>query len=303
MLNSIIYNNNELIVIFTVDVEDWSQSVLNRKNPVTERVLNSTHQVMDILAENDTKATFFTLGNVAEKFPELIKRMADEGHEVASHGYDHKNIYAMSPKEMLEDIGKSVKLLEDASGQKVIGFRAPNFSIREHLFPAFCEALVTHGIRYDSSLFPMKALKYGIEKKYDLSVFKDYGIDEYYLSYIKVRDYKLPYFGGGYFRLSPYSMTRKLSQDLPESSVFYMHPYEVDAAELDFVKATYGSLPLKWRATQFAGRSGVPEKLRKLIRDYDMMSFKDAYYKGDANNAVVTKPKQVLANGFTELTA
>ena len=252
-------------MIFTVDVEDWSQSVLNHNNPVTERVLHSTHQVMDILAENDTKATFFTLGNVAEKFPELIKRMADEGHEVASHGYDHKNIYSMSQKEMLEDIGKSVKLLEDTSGQKVIGFRAPNFSIREHLFPAFCETLATLEIRYDSSLFPMKALKYGIEKKYDLSVFKEFGLDEHYLSYIKFRDYKLPYFGGGYFRLSPYAMTQRLSRFLPGSSVFYMHNYEVDPAELEFVKAIYGPLPLKWRLTQFAGRSAVPDPQVSLV--------------------------------------
>ena len=289
-------------MIFTVDVEDWSQSVLNRNNPVTERVLNSTHLLMDILAENDTKATFFTLGNVAEKFPELIKRMADEGHEVASHGYDHKNIYSMSPKEMIEDIGKSVKLLEDASGQKVIGFRAPNFSIREHLFPAFCEALATCDIRYDSSLFPMKVLKYGIEKKYDLSVFKEFGIDQHYLSYIKFRDYKLPYFGGGYFRLSPYEMTQKLIKPLPESSVFYVHPYEVDPAELEFVKAQYGPLPLKWRLTQFIGRSGVPDKLRNLTRDYNMMSSKDAYYT--QNKAVSNqKASDTSPSNFTELTA
>ena len=287
-------------MIFTVDVEDWSQSVLNRNNPVTERVLNSTHLVMDILAENDTKATFFTLGNVAEKFPALIKRMADEGHEVASHGYDHKNIYSMSSKEMLEDIGKSVKLLEDASGQKVIGFRAPNFSIREHLFPAFCEALATLGIRYDSSLFPMKVIKYGIEKKYDLSVFKSFGIDEHYLSYIKVKGYKLPYFGGGYFRLSPYAMTQRLSKPLPDSSVFYMHPYEVDSTELEFVKAHYGSLPLKWRVTQFVGRNSVPNKLRRLIRDYDMMSFREAYYTCDSPKPQ-SNDSSASASNFTQL--
>ena len=288
-------------MIFTIDVEDWSQSVLNRQNPVTERVLDSTHMVMDILAENDTKATFFTLGNVAEKFPQLIKRMADEGHEVASHGYDHKNIYSMNQKEMLEDIGKSVKLLEDASGQKVIGFRAPNFSIREHLFPAFCETLATLGIRYDSSLFPMKVIKYGIEKKYDLSVFKEFGIDQHYLSYIKVRGYKLPYFGGGYFRLSPYTMTQKLSKQLPESAVFYMHPYEVDTTELEFAQAQYGPLPLKWRATQFGGRSGVPNKLRRLIRDYDMMSFRDAYYS-EKKHISKGEESTILASDLAQLT-
>jgi polysaccharide deacetylase family protein (PEP-CTERM system associated) len=287
-----------------VDVEDWSQSVLNRENPVTERVLHSTNKVMDILAQNNTKATFFTLGNVAEKFPQLIQRMANEGHEVASHGYSHRNIYSMSRKEMLEDISKSVKLLEDAGGQKVIGFRAPNFSIREHLFPEFCEALASNGIRYDSSLFPMKVIKYGIEKKYDLSVFKDHGIDEHYLSYINAGSYKLPYFGGGYFRLSPYQMTRFLSKQLPESSVFFMHPYEVDTDELKFVKDEYGKVPFKWLLTQFVGRSGVPNKLSRLISDYDMTSFQQAYYaESAADEAVKEAPVILSAAGFSQLTA
>lgn len=268
-------------MIFTVDVEDWSQSVLDRANPVSDRVLHSTHKVMDILATNDTKATFFTLGNVAEKFPELIRRMADEGHEVASHGYSHTNIHSMSPPQMMEDITRSVDVLEQAGGQKVIGFRAPNFSIREHLFVPYCEVLVANGIRYDSSLFPMKVLKYGIEKKYDLSVFKEFGIDEYYLSYIKVAGYKLPYFGGGYFRVSPYVMTQSLCKNLPESSVFFMHPYEVDVGEMQAVKQTYGKIPLKWRLSQFSGRDGMPAKLQRLIRDYDMMSFREGYYAGD----------------------
>lgn len=290
-------------MIFTVDVEDWSQSVLNRENPVTERVLHSTNKVMDILAENDTKATFFTLGNVAEKFPQLIQRMADEGHEVASHGYSHRNIYSMNRKEMLEDISKSVKLLEDASGQKVIGFRAPNFSIREHLFPEYCEALAANGIRYDSSLFPMKVIKYGIEKKYDLSVFEDYDIDQHYLSYIKAGSYKLPYFGGGYFRLSPYQMTRSLSKPLPDSSVFFMHPYEVDTEELEFVKKEYGKVPFKWLITQFVGRKGVPNKLSRLIKDYDMMSFKQAYYTECKGKKVVQEPVILSAAGFSQLSA
>jgi len=290
-------------MIFTVDVEDWSQSVLSRDNPVTERVLRSTHKVMDILSENNTKATFFTLGNVAEKFPQLIQRMAEEGHEVASHGYSHQNIYSMNRREMQEDISKSVKLLEDAGGQKVIGFRAPNFSIREHLFPEFCEALAVNGIRYDSSLFPMKVIKYGIEKKYDLSVFKDYEIDEHYLSYINAGSYKLPYFGGGYFRLSPYPMTRFLSKQLPKSAVFYMHPYEVDAEELEFVKKEYGKMPFKWLVTQFVGRKGVPNKLSRLIDDYEMTSFKQAYY-AEAKSDESTKERVVLsAAGFSELTA
>jgi polysaccharide deacetylase family protein (PEP-CTERM system associated) len=290
-------------MIFTVDVEDWSQSVLDRNNPVTERVLRSTHQVMDVLSENNTKATFFTLGNVAEKFPELIQRMVKEGHEVASHGYSHQNIYSMSPTQMREEISKSVKILEDAGGEKVIGFRAPNFSIREHLFRPFCEALQESGIRYDSSLFPMKVLKYGIEKKYDLSVFEEHDIDEFYLSYIKMGQYKLPYFGGGYFRLSPYAMTRSLIKSLPESAVFYMHPYEVDHEELEFIKENYGKLPFKWRVTQFVGRKGISDKLRRLTTDQEMMSFRDAYYPPGVAHSSKAKNLNSNVGSFSQLTA
>ena len=290
-------------MIFSVDVEDWCQSVLNNNNPVSKRVLNSTLRLLDLLDEYDQKATFFTLGNVAEKFPQLIQRMAEEGHEVASHGYSHKNIYSMNPQEMLEDITKSVDLLEDACGQKVIGFRAPNFSIREHLFPEYCEALAANGIRYDSSLFPMKVIKYGIEKKYDLTIFKDYGIDEHYLSYITAGNYKLPYFGGGYFRLSPYQMTRFLSKPLPDSSVFYMHPYEVDADELEFVKKEYGKVPFKWLITQFVGRKGVPNKLSRLIHDYEMTSFQNAYYAEKKAEELVEKAPVLSAAGFSQLAA
>ncbi|PWQ98204.1 polysaccharide deacetylase family protein [Leucothrix pacifica] len=290
-------------MIFTVDVEDWSQSVLDRNNSVTERVLRSTHTVMDVLSENGTTATFFTLGNVAEKFPELIQRMVKEGHEVASHGYSHQNIYSMSPVQMQEDISKSVKILEDAGGEKVIGFRAPNFSIREHLFHPFCEALQASGIRYDSSLFPMKVLKYGIEKKYDLSVFQEYGIDEFYLSYIKLGKYKLPYFGGGYFRLSPYAMTNALIKPLPESAVFYMHPYEVDHEELSFVKEQYGKIPFKWRLTQFVGRKGIQDKLSRLIKDQDMMSFRDAYYPANVSRSDRANNLSSEVGSFSQLTA
>lgn len=290
-------------MIFTVDVEDWSQSVLDRNNPVTERVLRSTHTVMDVLSENDTKATFFTLGNVAEKFPELIQRMVKEGHEVASHGYSHQNIYSMSPVQMKEDISKSVKILEDAGGEKVIGFRAPNFSIREHLFRPFFEALQDSGIRYDSSLFPMKVLKYGIEKKYDLAVFQEYGIDEFYLSYIKLGQYKLPYFGGGYFRLSPYAMTSSLIKPLPESAVFYMHPYEVDHEELSFVQHKYGDIPFKWRLTQFVGRKGIQDKLRRLTTDQEMMSFRDAYYPAGVSRSGEATKLSSEVGCFSQLTA
>ena len=273
-------------MIFSIDVEDWSQSVLNTSNPVTNRVYDNTLRLIDILEEHDHKATFFTLGNVAQKHPDLIRKIADAGHEVASHGVNHQSIFNLTPTQVKEDVATSVKLLEDASGQKVIGFRAPNFSIREYLFEWYCEALAENGLKYDSSLFPMKVIKYGIEKEYSLKIFNKYSINEHYLSYVKIGKYKLPFFGGGYFRLSPYAMTKLLSKHLDsERAVFYMHPYETDFGELAAVKEAYGKIPLKWRITQFVGRNAVEEKLHKLMNDFEFTSFKKQFYNKDSLSA------------------
>lgn len=264
-------------MIFSIDVEDWSQSVLNRNHPVSDRVYANTMQVLDILSASQQTATFFILANVAKKFPALIHRMAKEGHEVASHGCTHHNMDAMTPAQLHQDVEYSVKALEDISAEKVIGFRAPNFSINETIFEPFCEALATQELRYDSSLFAIPVRKYKIIKKYPLDVFEKYGIDEHYLTHINIAGQGFPFFGGGYFRLFPYKMTTYFKHQYDKNAVFYMHPYEVDTGELTQLKTQY-DIPLKWRMTQFVGRTTVPTKLRKLLTDFDFSSFKQTYY-------------------------
>ena len=268
-------------MIFSIDVEDWPQSVLNRSNPVSDRVYANTMQVMDILAENNTKATFFTLANVAEKFPALVQRMVKDGHEVASHGVSHGNIDAMSVAEVHHDIEYSVKTLEDIAGEKVLGFRAPNFSINENVFDHFCEALAKQGLKYDSSLFSIPVRKYKITKKYSLDTFKKFGLDEHYLTHIKVGKSELPFFGGGYFRLFPYALTQHFRHQYDKNAVFYMHPYEVDTGELAEIKTLYTNIPAKWLITQFVRRSSVVPKLGKLLQEFEFSSFKETYYSGE----------------------
>lgn len=282
-------------MIFSVDVEDWCQSVLDNNNPVSGRVLNSTSRLLDLLGEYDQKATFFTLGNVAKKHPDLIRRIADEGHEVASHGYNHHSIFNLSPKQVREDVSSSVKILEDTSGKKVIGFRAPDFSIREYLFEWYCEALAENGLKYDSSLFPMKVIKYGIEKEYSLKIFNKYHLNEHYLSYMKVGNSKLPFFGGGYFRVTPYFLTKHLSQKLDQDkAVFYMHPYELDTEELSAMKSEYDHIPLKWRLSQFVGRNTIENKLNRLLGDFNFTSFEQKYYSKDSS-AIATNTSSNLS--------
>ncbi len=280
-------------MIFSIDVEDWAQSVLDNNNPVSNRVYDNTLRLIDLLDQYQHKATFFTLGNVAKKHPDLIRRITDAGHEVASHGYNHHSIFNLTPKQVKEDVGSSVKILEDISGQKVIGFRAPDFSIREYLFEWYCEALAENGLRYDSSLFPMKVIKYGIEKEYSLKIFNKYHLNEHYLSYMQVGKTKLPFFGGGYFRITPYSITKKLSKGLNHKrAVFYMHPYEIDTEELAAVKKQYGKIPTKWRLSQFVGRNTVESKLHKLMNDFEFTSFAKEYYNTDAESF----PRNTLSN-------
>jgi len=280
-------------MIFSIDVEDWCQSVLDNNNPVSDRVYNNTLRILDLLDEYEQKATFFILGNVAEKHPKLIRKIAENGHEVASHGYHHQSIFNLSPKQVREDVGSSVKLLEDISGKKVIGFRAPDFSIREYLFEWYCEALAENGLKYDSSLFPMKVIKYGIEKEYSLKIFNKYHLNEHYLSYMKVGNMKLPFFGGGYFRITPYFLTKFLSKDLNNHrAVFYMHPYELDTEELAAMKSEYGHIPLKWRLTQFVGRKSIEGKLHKLLSEYEFTSFEREYYTEESTSI----PRNTISN-------
>lgn len=272
-------------MIFSIDVEDWNQSVLDINNPVSDRVLNNTLRLLEILEDKNQTATFFTLGNVAKKYPQLIREIAAAGHEVASHGYNHQSIFNLTPKQVKEDITKSVELLEDISGKKVIGFRAPDFSIREYLFEWYCEALAENGLKYDSSLFPMKVIKYGIEKEYSLKIFNKYHLNEHYLSYVKIGKTKLPFFGGGYFRITPYFMTKMLSKQLNANrAVFYMHPYEIDTEELASLKRNNTHIPLKWRLSQFVGRESVENKLDKLLNDFSFTSFEKEYYSTDSSS-------------------
>ncbi len=271
-------------MIFSIDVEDWNQSVLDMNNPVTDRVLNNTSRLLEILEEKEQTATFFILGNVAKKYPQLIREIAAAGHEVASHGYNHQSIFKLTPKQVKEDVTSSVALLEDISGKKVIGFRAPDFSIREYLFEWYCEALSENGLRYDSSLFPMKVIKYGIEKEYSLKIFNKYHLNEHYLSYMKIGKTKLPFFGGGYFRITPYFITKLLSKQLNENrAVFYMHPYEIDTEELSALKRANTHIPLKWRLSQFVGRGTVENKLHRLFNDFNFTSFEKEYYSEDSS--------------------
>lgn len=267
-------------MIFTADIEDWQQSVYDFDRAVSTRVLRNTSRLLDLLAEYDVKGTFFVQGMVAEKFPNLVRAIQAQGHELACHSYSHRRLYDMSEAQFREELHRSMAAIEDASGAKVIGFRAPTFSVNAAMLDWYCAALQEYGIRYDSSIMLATVRScYGFRDAGIVQRIQERGLDVYPMSVTKVLGKNIPVLGGGYFRIYPYWLTRWLARSLDRTtSIFYMHPYELDTNEYREM-AQQVSIPLTMRYHQFGGRSTVEGKLRRLLRDYPFSSFAATYYQ------------------------
>lgn len=266
-------------MIFSVDIEDWQQSVFDFDRQVSARVLRNTSRLLDLLDEFQIKGTFFVQGMVTEKFPYLIKAIADAGHELASHSYSHRMIYNLTQAQFRQELQRSVHLLEDITGQSVIGFRAPTFSVRDDILDWYCAALREQGIIYDSSIMLATVRKcYGFRNDLILKRMAERGLDCYPMSVTSVMGKNIPVLGGGYFRIYPYWLTQWLTRGLNKTtSIFYMHPYELDTYEYREMQALI-PIPRKMAVHQFAGRGSIMGKLHQLLRDYSFTSFRDTYY-------------------------
>jgi len=225
----------------SIDVEDWFQ-VENLRAAIPRdswdeqesRVVANTEQMLEILAARDIRCTCFILGWVADRQPELIKRIADAGHEIASHGYGHDLIYNLSEDEFRADVDTTKKMLEDLTGQPVRGYRAPSFSITDWAIPILQET----GHEYDSSAFPTVAHdRYGkltgmAAGQPIVRLLDDFS--EVCVSCVRLGRRGLPWGGGGYFRLLPYPVFKRGVKRILRSGmpyVFYIHPWEIDAGQ------------------------------------------------------------------------
>jgi len=225
----------------TVDVEDYFQVSAFAKNVNQNdwdkyplRVEKNTRRLMDMFDEAQVKATFFVLGWVADRNRELVKEIAQRGHEVASHGYSHQLIYNQSLDVFREETIRSKLLLEDIVQAPVRGYRAASYSITKDSLWAL-DVLAEAGFDYDSSIFPVRHDRYGIhdakEIPHILKTPQGHSIVEFPLSTAKVFNYKLPVAGGGYFRLYPYALTRaglRQVNSRQQPFIFYLHPWEID---------------------------------------------------------------------------
>lgn len=283
--------------ILTFDFEDWHQLCYRY---LTGRLISSsrhleaqTDRILECLEEVNTKATFFVLGLVAKSEARKIRELAELGHEIASHGYNHQRVFTQSRTEFREDVRRSIDILEQITGSKVLGYRAPEFSIiRENLWAL--DELCELGLDYDSSLFPIRHRRYGMVRC-PRSPFLYCGsngtrIIELPLSTVRLFGANLPVAGGGYFRLLPERIlmmaAKKVeSEELP--LITYFHPYEMSEKPLSIkTKAAFGGFRVRARALWFdywfnLGREGVLRKLSNLLRRHNFGTCKEFIADGN----------------------
>ena len=259
-------------LVCTVDVEDWAQSTLDTAMPISDRAGPNMERVLDVLAEENVQATCFVLGKFAEKFPDTVRRIAAEGHEVASHGYGHVDVFRMSPTQFREDIRRSKDQLETLTGVGVKGYRAPDFSIVKESLWAL-DVLAEEGFIYDASINPAVLARFGVpgfpSQPVRMPVSGGLTLVELPVATLRVMGRHLPVAGGGYHRLLPYSLIRwVIERTVLAEEVFmaYCHPYEFDPDEFKHLKIP---LPLKTRLHQGLGRRGFEKKFRQMLREFE----------------------------------
>jgi polysaccharide deacetylase family protein (PEP-CTERM system associated) len=230
-----------LINAFTVDVEDYFQVSAFEKtiardqwSQYTSRVVANTHRILDLLASRDVKATFFVLGWVADRFPQLVRDIHDAGHEIASHGYEHRLVYNQTPDQFRDDLRRSLIAIEDACGVLPTAYRAPSFSITKKSIWAL-EILAEEGFRVDSSIYPIYHDRCGIpgaEPKIHRIETAAGPLWEFPPSVARFARLNLPVSGGGYFRLYPLPLTlhclKRINRAAKQPFMFYVHPWEID---------------------------------------------------------------------------
>jgi polysaccharide deacetylase family protein (PEP-CTERM system associated) len=224
----------------TIDVEDYFQ-VSSFAHHIARsswdnlpcRVERNIDQILALLDKNQIKATFFTLGWVAERYPSMVKQIAENGHEIASHGYTHQRVTELSREQFYEDITRSKALLEDIVSQSVQGYRAPSFSINNNNLWAL-EYLDKAGYRYSSSVYPVKHDHYGIPNapRFAFKPDNTQRLLELPVTTVRLFGYNFPAGGGGYFRLWPYAVSRwflhRVNKVDHQPAIFYFHPWEID---------------------------------------------------------------------------
>jgi polysaccharide deacetylase family protein (PEP-CTERM system associated) len=268
----------------SIDVEDWFQvqafaGIIPRDSWASRerRVETNTHRVLDLLATADVRATFFTLGWVAERHPSLIRRIVAEGHELASHGYGHEQVHAIGEAAFRADIRRARTVLQETGGVPVVGYRAPTFSISARHTPWAYAVLADEGYRYSSSVFPVRHDLYG-DPAAPRQPHRPHpgGVAEIPMTTVRAFGRSLPCAGGGWFRLLPYGLTcrglRRVNATEGRPAVFYFHPWEIDP---DQPRAEGAGRLSRFR--HYVGLDEMETRLVRLLRDFQWGPMNDVF--------------------------
>lgn len=273
--------------VMTVDVEDYFHVSAFEHNITRAdwsglelRVEKNTYRLLELFEQYQVKSTFFTLGWVAERCPELIKAIVDQGHELASHSYAHQRAFTQTQQEFRDDLLKSKQILEDAAGQAIIGYRAPSFSINDSNTWVY-DILIELGFEYSSSTYPITHDLYGVPEwprfMYERSEkVNGKGIIEIPIPTSRKSDTNTGIGGGGYFRLYPYWLSKMRinsylkTEQQPYS--FYFHPWEIDPMQPKVKGAS-----IKSRLRHYLNLSSMEGKVECLLKDYQWDTMKSVY--------------------------
>ncbi|WP_019866621.1 XrtA system polysaccharide deacetylase [Methylovulum miyakonense] len=261
----------------TVDVEDYFQVsafepyiAKAQWDVLPHRVARNTHHILDLFAGYGVNATFFTLGWVAERYPELVRRIIAEGHELACHGYEHIRVTEQTPGQFRADVAKSKQLLEDLSGVAVKGYRAASYSINASNLWAL-EVLQEEGFGYSSSIYPVKHDIYGMPDAprflyAPLAGHLDF--KEIPITTLRLGSKNLPCGGGGFFRFYPYPVSKwafkRVNTLEQQAGIFYFHPWEIDPGQ-----PRQSGLNLKTRTRHYLNLGRMENRIRKLLEDFE----------------------------------
>ena len=262
-----------IVNALTIDVEDYFQvsafaPYIRRQDWDSRecRVERNVDRILELLDAAGIKATFFTLGWIAERYPELVRRIANGGHEVASHGYGHERASDLSREAFSQDVQRAKGILEDLTGQAVLGYRAPSFSIGLSNLWAF-DQLASAGYRYSSSIYPIKHDHYGMPDSPRFAYRVGAGLLEIPITTLRVMKRNLPSSGGGFFRLLPYALSKWMLQRVNradgEAAVFYFHPWEIDVDQ-----PRIPGIDAKTRFRHYLNIGRTEQRLQQLMQDF-----------------------------------
>ena len=257
----------------TIDVEDYFQvsafAPYIRRDEWDARecrIERNVGRILELLGQRGIKATFFTLGWIAERYPQLVRDIVAGGHELASHGFGHERATDLSESAFTQDVQRAKMLLEDLAGLPVLGYRAPSFSIGTGNLWAF-DVLARAGYRYSSSIYPIRHDHYGMPDSPRFAYQLTSGLLEIPITTLRMGNRNLPSSGGGYFRLLPYALTRwmlrQVNQQDRESAIFYFHPWEIDPGQ-----PRVDGIDLRTRFRHYVNIGRTEGRLQSLMDDF-----------------------------------